>query len=254
LRIISWNVNGIRAAVGKGFLDFLHTEEPDICCIQESKALTSDLPEEVLNPAGYYGIWHSAQRRGYSGVATFTRYKPLSVIEGVGIGRFDAEGRVIQTEYKDFILFNVYFPNGQMSLERLQYKLDFYEAFFDYCDGLRREGKNLIITGDYNTAHKEIDLANPKENANYSGFLPIEREWMDRIIAKGYVDVFRQFNQNPGQYTWWSYRSGARSRNIGWRIDYFFVNQEFLSKVTDCQILPQILGSDHCPISLTLNL
>lgn len=252
MRIISWNVNGIRAAVNKGFLEFLKSEAPDLCCIQETKALPTDVPDEVLNPSGYYGIWHSAQKKGYSGVATFTRIKPHFVQEGLGIESFDSEGRVIQTEYDQFVLFNVYFPNGQMSEARLQYKLDFYRVFFDYCDVLRQSGKNIIIAGDYNTAHKEIDLANPKANQDYSGFLPIERAWMDRIIDRGYVDVFRAFHPEPEHYTWWTYRFGARQRNIGWRIDYFFVNEEFLPQIESADILSEIMGSDHCPIRLVL--
>jgi exodeoxyribonuclease-3 len=252
IKIISWNVNGIRACVNKGFLDFLKEADPDICCIQETKVQEDQLPEEVLQPSGYSAIWHSAQKKGYSGVATFTKIKPKNVIEGMGIEKYDLEGRVIQTDFSDFTLFNVYFPNGQMNEERLRYKLDFYRDFFEYCEDLRKMKRSLIITGDYNTAHKEIDLANPKENANYSGFLPVERAWMDKIIAMGYVDVFREFDKSPNQYTWWTYRYGARAKNIGWRIDYFFVTNELLPKIKSIKILKDVLGSDHCPVELEI--
>jgi len=252
MKIISWNVNGIRAAVKKGFLDFLKSEEPDILCIQETKALTTDLPEEVLNPPGYYGIWFSAEKKGYSGVAIFTKIKPIEIFKGFGVEKFDREGRVLQTNFKDFILFNVYFPNGQMNDERLQYKLNFYKEFFTYCDDLRKSGNHLIICGDYNIAHKEIDLANPKQNEKVSGFLPIERKWLDKIIKDGYVDTFRLFNKEPKQYTWWTYRFAARNRNVGWRIDYFFTNKEFVPKIKNASIMPHILGSDHCPVVLNL--
>ncbi|MFA5880199.1 MAG: exodeoxyribonuclease III [Candidatus Margulisiibacteriota bacterium] len=250
MKLVTWNVNGIRSAVNKGFLDYLETEAPDICCVQEVKAQEVNLPDNVLNPSGYYGIWYPSERPGYSGVAVFTKIKPENIQLGMGNAKYDVEGRVIQLDYPDFTLFNVYFPNGQKDEDRLQYKLDFYQDFFDYCEDLRKSGKNIIITGDYNIAHKEIDLANPKENENYSGFLPVERAWLDNLIDLKYIDVFRNFNSEPDQYTWWTYRFGARKRNIGWRIDYFFVNQEFLSRVKDCKIRSDILGSDHCPVEM----
>ena len=252
LKIVTWNVNGIRAAVNKGFLDYLREEEPDICCIQEIKAKEANLPDEILNPSGYYGIWHPSERPGYSGVAVFTKTNPLNIQVGLGIPKYDTEGRVLQLDYPDFTLFNVYFPNSQKDETRLQYKLDFYQAFFDYTEDLRKSGKNIIVTGDFNTAHKEIDLANPKENENYPGFLPVERAWLDKIVNLGYDDVFRKFHQEPKQYTWWTYRFGARKRNIGWRIDYFFVNKEFLPMITDCKIRADIHGSDHCPVEMYL--
>ncbi len=251
MKLISWNVNGIRACVKKGFLEYLETESPDILCLQETKARPQDIEERVLNPTGYHGIWHSAQKAGYSGVAILTKKKPIAVSEGFGFPDYDCEGRVIMAEYEEFILFSVYFPNGQRP-DRLDYKLRFYTDFFNLCNEYREAGKNIIICGDYNTAHKAIDLANPKANENYSGFLPIEREWMDRIVGYGYVDTFRHFNPDPDHYTWWTYRFGARTRNVGWRIDYFFVNQEFLPRVQSAFIQPHVLGSDHCPVGITL--
>ncbi|MCP4050224.1 MAG: exodeoxyribonuclease III [bacterium] len=252
MKIISWNVNGIRACSRKGFLNYLKEEDPDIACIQETKANPEDLEEEILTPSGYNSIWHSAEKKGYSGVAVFTKIKPKLVLEGLGIQQYDSEGRVIIAEYDDFTLLNIYFPNGQKNEERLQYKLDFYSDLFEYCNDLRAQGRNLIICGDYNTAHKEIDLANPQQNKNYSGFLKVEREWIDRIVSWGYVDTFRCFNTLPEQYTWWTYRVGARRRNIGWRIDYFFVNSEFLKRVESAFIRNEVTGSDHCPTGIIL--
>jgi exodeoxyribonuclease-3 len=252
MKLVSWNVNGIRACVKKGFLTYLEEENPDILCIQESKALPTDLEDHVLTPRGYHTMWHSAQKKGYSGVALFSKKKPKLALHGIGVDRFDSEGRVVMAEYDNFVIFGVYFPNGQMGPERLQYKLDFYDAFFKVTNDMVKEGKNVIICGDYNTAHKEIDLARPKENEENSGFLPIEREWMDRIETWGYVDTFRQFNTQPEQYTWWTYRAGARQRNIGWRIDYFWVNKAFMPFVESAFIQPHIHGSDHCPVGITL--
>jgi exodeoxyribonuclease III len=255
MKIISWNVNGIRACANKGFLEYLKQEEPDIICIQETKAQPENLSEQLLSPPGYQAVWHSAQKKGYSGVATFTKIKPNLALEGFGIDEYDAEGRVIITEFDDFILLNVYFPNGQMNDTRLQYKLDFYQNFFEYCNDLKDQGKNIIICGDYNIAHKEIDLANPKQNEKYSGFLPIEREWMDKIENYGYVDTFRHFYPDVVEkYTWWTYRFGSRKRNIGWRIDYFFVNKEFICNIESAFIQENVMGSDHCPVGVILKL
>lgn len=256
MKIVSWNVNGIRACVKKGmFFDYLEKENPDILGVQEIKATTDCLDELILNPSGYYSVWHSAERKGYSGVALFTKKKPIAVFEGFGNPKYDVEGRVIVAEYDQFVVCNCYFPNGQMGDHRLQYKLDFYKDFFDYCNDLRTMGKNLIICGDYNTAHKEIDLARPKENENTSGFMPIERAWIDKIVDEfGYVDTFRHFNKEGGQYSWWNQRAGARQRNVGWRIDYCFVNSEFLPKVKNAFIQQHIMGSDHCPVGVELDL
>ncbi len=245
MKLFSWNVNGIRAAAKKGFLEWLTQEQPDILCLQETKARKDQVPDELLNDHGYHTFWHSAERAGYSGVATFTKTEPLFVQNGVGIKRFDSEGRVLITEH-------IYFPNGQRDQERLDYKIDFYAELLKILDEQVASGVNVIVTGDWNTAHKEIDLANPKANFKYSGFLPEERAWIDKYIKHGYVDTFRLFHSEPERYSWWTYRFGARERNVGWRIDYFFVNQDFSDRVIDADIHAEILGSDHCPISLEL--
>ncbi len=252
MKIICWNVNGVRAAVKKGMLEFLERESPDIFCIQETKAKTNQLSAEVLDPPGYYGIWNSAERPGYSGVAIFSKKKPVKSELSMGVKEFDHEGRFILTEFEDFVLMNIYFPNGGMGDHRVKYKLDFYDHLLDIAERLRKDGKNLIICGDYNTAHEEIDLARPKENEGISGFLPIERAWLDKFVSYGYVDTFRNLYPEAVEYTWWSMRSYARPRNIGWRIDYFFVNEEFLGKVKDSYILTEVEGSDHAPIVLKL--
>lgn len=252
-RVISWNVNGIRACAKKGFLDYLKSDDPDMICLQETKALESDLEECLRQPPGYYSAFHSAQRKGYSGTAIFTKHKPLEVLHGFGNPKYDCEGRVLMAEYDEFILFSVYFPNGQQGEERLCYKLEFYQDFFDYCQDLRAQGKSLVISGDYNTAHTEIDLANPKENQNTSGFMPIERAWLDKIVDEyGYIDTFREFHKQPDQYSWWSYRTQARTRNVGWRIDYFFITPDLRDNLTDAFIHQDVLGSDHCPVGITL--
>ena len=252
MRIFSWNVNGLRAVVKKGFFDWLESEAPDVVCLQEIKARTEDLDENILNPKGYHAFWNPAERKGYSGVAIFTKKKPVAVHLGLGIERFDCEGRVLRIEFKDFDLFSVYFPNGTSGEERLQYKMEFYDAFLDHCEELRGQGRELVITGDVNTAHKPIDLKNPKANQKNSGFLPEERAWVDKFIEHGYVDSFRAFNENPDQYTWWSYRFNVRAKNVGWRIDYFFVTEGLMKKVKDSFITPEVMGSDHCPIGLDI--
>ncbi|MBN1643413.1 MAG: exodeoxyribonuclease III [Dehalococcoidales bacterium] len=252
IKILSWNVNGIRAAARKGFLEWLDKESPDILCLQETKASPEALDSDLLSPPGYQVYWNYPERKGYSGVATFTKVKPLNVRNGFGIPAFDTEGRAIVSEYPEFTLLNVYFPNGKQNDERLKYKLDFYEAFLDFIEALRRAGKNIIFCGDVNTAHKEIDLARPKENEKISGFLPIERAWLDKLVDSGYIDIFRHLHKEPGQYSWWDMKSRARERNVGWRIDYFFITKNLLGRVTDAYILPEVMGSDHCPVGLKL--
>src|SRR3989338_1331106 len=202
-RILSWNVNGLRAVLKKNFLQWLKKESPDILCLQETKAMPTQLPPDMLHFPGYDKYWSSAERPGYSGVATLSKEKPLRVNTGCGLKHFDCEGRVIEAEYPEFTLFNIYFPNGKMGPDRLKYKMDFYEHYLRYFMKLRKKGKNLVICGDVNTAHREIDLARPKENSKISGFLPVEREWMDKWVSKGFLDTFRVFNQEPAQYTWW---------------------------------------------------
>ena len=254
VRLYCWNVNGIRAVQKKGFFTWFREVSPDVLCLQETKAQQHQLEKPLLEVEGYESYWASAERKGYSGVATYTRHKPLSVNQGFGIPEFDSEGRVLITEFPDFTLFNVYFPNGKRDQVRLDYKMEFYRAIFQHWQNLRKEGKGLVICGDYNTAHKEIDLARPKENESISGFLPIEREWMDGLVRYGYVDTFRLFSQEPGQYTWWDMMTRARERNVGWRLDYFFVSEDLAPKVNNAWICPQVMGSDHCPIGLELRL
>lgn len=254
MRLISWNVNGIRAAVKKGFLDYLKKEEPDILCIQESKAHKEQLSSEILNDHGYHTYWHSGIKKGYSGVATFCKKEPLFVQEGIGIKKYDDEGRVIITEHDDFLLYNIYFPNGQKDDTRLNYKLDFYDDLLPIINEQVESGNNVIVTGDWNTAHHPIDLARPKENINTSGFMPIEREKLDTYVSQGWVDTFRLFHDEPERYSWWTYRFGARQRNVGWRIDYFFVNQDMVDLCYDADIHHKVLGSDHCPVSLELDI
>jgi len=254
IEIVCWNVNGIRAAEKKGFLAWLSQTCPDILCLQEIKAQRDQITPEIQQPPGYHTYWNFPKRKGYSGVATFAKEEPIKVTNGFGIEQFDVEGRVIIATCTQFTLLNVYFPNGKMSQERLRYKMAFYDALLDFVDPLTAKGKKLIICGDFNTAHKEIDLARPKENENISGFLPMERAWMDKFVAHGFVDAFRHFNKEPNQYTWWSLRTRARERNIGWRLDYFFVSQNLLNSVTEASIYREVMGSDHCPVGIKLSI
>lgn len=255
IKLMSWNVNGLRAVHKKGLFTEVLLESPDVICVQETKMqedqMPADLPEQL---PGYDIFLSSAERKGYSGVATFSKLPTISVRKGFGDTRFDSEGRILVNEFDAFTLLNIYYPNGKQSGERLQYKMDFYDYFLDYVEKLRQEGRNLVICGDVNTAHKEIDLARPKENSKTSGFLPIEREWMDKFVSQGYVDTLRMFNNEPHIYTWWDMVTGARARNVGWRIDYFYVNQEFADKVIEATVLPEYMGSDHCPITVTLDI
>lgn len=251
-KILCWNVNGIRAAAGKGFLEWLYRESPDILCLQETKAQPDQLNEDIREPRDYHAYWNYPAQKGYSGVATFTRERPLTVGTGFGMPQFDTEGRTIVAEFTEFTLMNIYFPNGKKDGQRLKYKMGFYEAFLHFVEPLRAQGKKIIVCGDFNTAHKEIDLARPKENEKVSGFLPVERAWMDKFVSRGYVDTFRQFNREPRQYTWWDVKSRARERNVGWRIDYFFVTENLLPSLSRAFIMPEIAGSDHCPVGIRL--
>jgi len=253
ITIYSWNVNGIRAAHKKGFLDWVKKSKGDIICLQETKAQPDQLPDELLKIKGFESIWFSAEKKGYSGVGTYTKIKPKNIFKGLGKNEFDIEGRVIFTEYDKFILANAYFPNGGRGPERVAYKLRFYDELFAYLNKYR-DRKGVIVTGDYNTAHKEIDLARPKENENNTGFLPEERAWIDTVINLGYVDIFRKFNKKPDQYTYWDMFTRARDRNVGWRIDYFMVSEDFADKITSAKIHPDVFGSDHCPVSIKIKL
>ena len=257
IKLVSWNVNGLRAVMKKDFFASFQQMDADIFAIQETKIQENQLTDEMKNIAGYESCWaHASVKKGYSGVGTYYRLKPQRVNTELGIPEFDQEGRVIELDFDDFIFFNVYFPNGQMSDERLQYKLDFYQKFFEYTDSCKKQGRSLIITGDYNTAHNEIDLKNPKANEKTSGFLRIERDWLDRIVQNGYVDTFRHFHPDIVKYSWWTYRFKARDRDIGWRIDYFFVTGDIIKKgwIKEAFIDNDIFGSDHCPIGLVLEI
>lgn len=252
MRIFSWNVNGLRAIQKNGFMDWVLNEKPDILCLQETKIQEEQLSDELKQIPGYQAYFSFAERKGYSGVATYTKKEPLSVQCGIGDPKFDCEGRILITEFAEFILLNIYFPNGQKDEIRLGYKMDFYEAILAYCDELVAKGKKLIICGDYNTAHKEIDLKNPKSNEKRSGFLPEERAWMDKFVSHGYVDVFRYFYPELVKYSWWSYRFKARERNAGWRIDYHFVSENLINEVKGAEIHDHVMGSDHCPVMIEL--
>ncbi|MCK5560426.1 MAG: exodeoxyribonuclease III [Thermoplasmata archaeon] len=252
LQILSWNVNGLRAVLNKGFVRWLGQAKPDILCLQETRVTEAQLPSEIKNVQDYEIYFNVAEKKGYSGVGLFTKKRPVSIERGLGLEKFDAEGRVIIADYDDFILFNVYFPNGRSSPERLNYKMEFYDAFLKYVNNLKNEGKNLIICGDVNTAHHEIDLAHPKENSKNSGFLPIEREWLDKLLANGFIDTFRLFNKYPENYTWWDYKTHARERNVGWRLDYFFISANLQDNLKSAFILPDVMGSDHCPIGIEI--
>jgi len=252
MKLLSWNVNGIRSVHRHGFLLWFKKQRADIVCLQETKARAEQLAEELLHPLGYHSYWHSAERAGYSGVVTYSRRRPSAVRMGIGIREIDREGRVLVCEYRGFVLVNAYFPNSQRDHGRLDYKLRFCAAMLRFLNRIRRQGKNVVLCGDYNIAHKEIDLRNPKANRQNAGFLPEERNWMDRLVKHEYVDCFRRSCQEPGHYTWWSYRPGVRERNIGWRLDYFFVNPEFKRRLKKSYIQPRVRGSDHCPIGLEL--
>jgi len=254
MRLLSWNVNGIRAMEKKGFFEWLHKESPDVLCLQETKAHPDQLTENIMKREGYHSYWAAAEKKGYSGVAIYTKIKPEAVTVGLGVEEFDSEGRTLMADYGDFILFNIYYPNGGSGNKRVPFKMRFYDAFLKKAEKLRKSGRKIIITGDVNTAHTEIDLARPKENAKNTGFLPEEREWVSKFISCGYVDTFRHFTKDGGHYTWWDYYTGARARDVGWRIDYFFVTEDLLPKLKKAFILKDVMGSDHCPVGIELKI
>ena len=248
MKMISWNVNGIRAAIGKGFMGFLAEHSPDILCLQETKAEASQV--DAAFPGGYEAYWNSAEKKGYSGTLILTRLTPRSVVNGIGKKKHDREGRVITLAFDDFHLVTVYTPNSQNELQRLDYRSDEWDVdFLKYVRKLDKV-KPVIFCGDLNVAHKEIDLARPRANRKNAGFTDEERAGFDRIVASGFVDSLREFNQEPGQYSWWSYRAGARARNIGWRIDYFCVSRKIRDRLKGAFILPDVQGSDHCPVGI----
>ncbi|MEI7999604.1 MAG: exodeoxyribonuclease III [Candidatus Omnitrophota bacterium] len=252
MKLLSFNVNGIRAIEKKGFFDWVAKESPDILGLQETKAHPDQLTDTILKPLGYKSFWSSAEKKGYSGVAIYTKSEPLSVVEGLGIKEFDSEGRTLIADYGEFVFFNIYYPNGGAGNKRVPFKMEFYDTFLKKAESFRKKGRSLIICGDVNTAHTEIDLARPKENVKNTGFLPEERAWVTKFIEHGYVDTFRHFVKEGGHYSWWDYFTGARARDVGWRIDYFFVTQDLLSRLKKAFILKDVMGSDHCPVGIEL--
>ncbi len=254
MKIISWNVNGFRAILKKDFKNIISELNPDVLCLQEIKATEKQISEEDIQINGYRYIWNAAEKLGYSGTATYIKNDVLlkENVLGLNIPEFDNEGRVICTSFDEFDLYNIYFPNGQRGLERLEYKLKFYDALLSICHEKHSRGKRMVITGDFNTAHQEIDLANPKENENYSGFMKIERDMVTKYIDSNFVDIYRDQNPETVKYTWWTYRFGARARGIGWRIDYFLVSNQLVTKIKKVEILDTVLGSDHCPVLLEI--
>jgi len=250
ISIISWNVNGIRAAQRKGFLDWLIKAKPDILGIQETKAQVEQLDDDLLHPKGYETFWSSANKKGYSGTAVFVKQSPLMSVTNFEQDWMDEEGRVIMLEYPDFLFFNVYFPNSGQGEVRLKYKMDFYDKFIKYIESYRKKGKRIIVIGDYNTAHHDIDLARPKENAERPGFMKVERKRLDKLETLGYLDTFRLYNKEGGQYSYWDMRFKARDRNVGWRIDYIWISPDLKSKIKDAFIWQEVMGSDHCPVGI----
>ncbi|MCK5567568.1 MAG: exodeoxyribonuclease III [Actinomycetia bacterium] len=254
VKIVSWNINGIRSMYKKGLVDFIYGQEADIYCFQETKATSKQIPVQLREISGYYSYYSSPIKKGYSGVAVYSRIQPKKAGYSMGISRFDDEGRVIILDLEGFVLLNVYFPNGGASQARLDYKMDFYDHFLRFINELRDEGKIVIFCGDVNTAHKEIDLARPKANEKNTGFLPQERAWIDRVIGSGYLDTFRAFNTEGGKYSWWDYKTRARERNVGWRLDYFFAADDLKNNLQGSYMLDDIMGSDHCPVVLELEI
>jgi exodeoxyribonuclease-3 len=254
IEIISWNVNGIRAIATKEALKWIDNRECTILCLQEIKALEEQVPEDMYQRDYLERYVNSAQKKGYSGTMTLSDIKIDKSDTAVHIDS-DFEGRIIESHFEDIVLFNVYFPNGQKNEERLEYKLKFYDRFLAHCEALKEEGKSIIICGDVNTAHKEIDIKNAKSNEKRSGFLPIEREWMDKLVEHGYIDTLRYVKGDEKDlYSWWSYRANARANNVGWRIDYFFISEDLAESLEDAFILDDVMGSDHCPVGIKLSL
>jgi len=251
LKILSYNVNGIRAALNKGFADWLNAAEPDVICLQETKALEEQIDTSLFEQLGYRHFWHSAQKKGYSGVAILTKSNPINVQEGTGIEHMDIEGRVIRADYKNISVISLYLPSGT-NLNRLEYKFKFMDDFQDYINSLKKNYPRLVICGDYNICHRAIDIHDPVRNKNVSGFLPEERQWIDTFINCGFVDSFRYLNPEPHQYSWWSYRANARINNKGWRIDYNLVSDNLKNKIKRAYLLPEVKHSDHCPVGVEL--
>jgi exodeoxyribonuclease-3 len=252
LKITTWNVNGYRAILRKDAMQWIPDVTPDVLCLQETKLQIDQISEDEASIDGYDSVWNSAERKGYSGVATFFNKQPIEIETGIGIEKFDNEGRVIRLKFEDFFLYNIYFPNGGEGNKRVPFKLEFYEELLKICDDLHDQGEKLIITGDFNTAHNEIDLANPKANEKNTGFLPEERVWIDKYLEHQFVDAYRELYPDRVQYTWWTYRYNARMNNIGWRLDYYLISESLMERVEDVVIHTEIMGSDHCPVTLIL--
>lgn len=252
MKLISYNVNGIRSAINKGFVEWLKEENPDIIGLQEIKAQEKDIDVTIFQDLGYESYWYPAVKRGYSGVAIFSKVKPKSVKYGIGLNHYDDEGRIIQADFQDFSFISSYFPSGTTGDIRQDFKYGFLDDVFGYMQDLRRDNPTLILSGDYNICHRPIDIHNPISNRNSSGFLPDERAWMDRFTESGFIDTFRYFNPNPHHYTWWSFRANSRSKNLGWRIDYHMATRELQDRLKSAAILPNVKHSDHCPIVLEI--
>lgn len=252
-RIISYNVNGIRAAMKKGLVDWANAAQPDILCLQETKANKDQVDITKFEELGYTTYWYSAQKKGYSGVAIFSKEAPKHIEYGMGIEKYDDEGRVIRADYEGYSVMSVYMPSGSSGDERQAFKMEWLADFKAYVDELKKAIPNLVICGDYNICHKAIDIHNPTRNANTSGFLPEEREWVTEFIESGFIDSFREFNKEPHNYSWWTYRAGARGKNLGWRIDYHMVSNTLTNKMSRAAILPEAKHSDHCPVLLELD-
>lgn len=251
-RIITYNINGVRAALTKGLAEWTKAANPDILCFQEIKANPEQFNQAVFEEMGYHHYWYPAQKKGYSGVAILSKNKPNEVVYGCGIEAYDQEGRVLRADYDNFSVISLYLPSGSSGDDRQVFKMEFLEDFIVYANNLKKKIPNLIISGDYNICHKAIDIHNPVANANTSGFLPEEREWMDRFTQSGFVDSFRHFNAEPHNYSWWSYRAGARGKNLGWRIDYNMVSEGLKNKLKRSAILKEAMHSDHCPVLLEI--
>lgn len=253
-KIITYNVNGIRSAINKGLIDWLKASSPDILCLQELKAEPGQLDVSILENVGYYHYWYPAQKKGYSGVGIFTKQKPDHVEYGCGMKEYDDEGRIIRADYGDVSVMSVYHPSGSSGEDRQAFKIKWLGDFQNYINSLKTKRPKLIISGDYNICHQPIDIHNPKSNANSSGFLPEEREWIDSFIKSGFTDSFRHLNKEPHNYSWWSFRANARAKNLGWRIDYNMVSNNLTSKITRAMLLPEAKHSDHCPVVLEIDI
>lgn len=253
MKIITFNLNGIRSAISKGLYEWIETQSPDVLCVQETKAQPDQIDILKFKELGYYSYIFSADKKGYSGVAIFTKKEPSLVKAGIGIKEFDAEGRLLRVDIDDITIINSYFPSGTMGDARQEVKMSYFATMQDFIDDLKKERPNIILAGDYNVCHKEIDISNPQNKKGVSGFLPEEREWITNFLASGFVDSLRVFNQKPEQYTWWSYRSGAKAKNLGWRIDYQMISEPLAPRLKSATIFPNVQMSDHCPYQIEID-